>query len=146
MSDQAKGEASRTEALMRALSDSAERIGTVVQLIQAIASQTNLLALNATIESARAGDAGKGFAVVASEVKSLATADRRLVGIGIATMSEEGSGILSGNAAESGSECLFQSLDGARSDPAEVGFHLGPPGFDWAEVRAIAGQIAIGKA
>lgn len=73
VSDQAKAEASRTEALMRALSDSAERIGTVVQLIQAIASQTNLLALNATIESARAGDAGKGFAVVANEVKSLAT-------------------------------------------------------------------------
>jgi methyl-accepting chemotaxis protein len=73
VSDQAKEEASRTEALMRALSDSAERIGTVVQLIQAIASQTNLLALNATIESARAGDAGKGFAVVANEVKSLAT-------------------------------------------------------------------------
>jgi len=76
VSDQAKGEASRTEALMRALSDSAERIGTVVQLIQAIASQTNLLALNATIESARAGDAGKGFAVVANEVKSHATRPR----------------------------------------------------------------------
>jgi methyl-accepting chemotaxis protein len=51
----------------------AERIGTVVQLVQAIASQTNLLALNATIEAARAGDAGKGFAVVASEVKTLAS-------------------------------------------------------------------------
>jgi methyl-accepting chemotaxis protein len=77
VSDRAKDEASRTEALMRALSDSAERIGTVVQLIQAIASQTNLLALNATIESARAGEAGKGFAVVANEVKSLATQTAR---------------------------------------------------------------------
>ncbi|WP_027554210.1 methyl-accepting chemotaxis protein [Bradyrhizobium sp. Cp5.3] len=77
VSDQAKEEASRTEALMRALSHSAERIGTVVQLIQAIASQTNLLALNATIESARAGDAGRGFAVVANEVKSLATQTAR---------------------------------------------------------------------
>lgn len=54
------------------LSGVAERIGTVVQLINGIAGQTNLLALNATIEAARAGDAGKGFAVVASEVKSLA--------------------------------------------------------------------------
>src|SRR6478609_1154540 len=74
------------------------------------------------------------------------TADRRLVGIGIATMSEEGSGILSGNAVASGSECLLQRLDGARGDPAEVGFHLGPARLDRAEVRAVAGQIAIGKA
>jgi hypothetical protein len=38
---------------MRALTDAAERIREVVQLIQDIASQTNLLALNATIEAAR---------------------------------------------------------------------------------------------
>jgi methyl-accepting chemotaxis protein len=55
------------------LATAAERIGNVVDLIQAIAAQTNLLALNATIEAARAGEAGKGFAVVAAEVKSLAT-------------------------------------------------------------------------
>ena len=58
--------------MVEGLSQTAQRIGEVVQLIQTIASQTNLLALNATIEAARAGDAGKGFAVVASEVKSLA--------------------------------------------------------------------------
>ncbi len=62
----------RTDTIVRALAEGAQKIGNVVDLIKTIAGQTNLLALNATIEAARAGDAGKGFAVVASEVKSLA--------------------------------------------------------------------------
>ena len=73
----AVGDAQRTDAIVRALADGAEKIGQVVGLITNIASQTNLLALNATIEAARAGDAGKGFAVVASEVKSLANQTAR---------------------------------------------------------------------
>ncbi|MGS4991388.1 methyl-accepting chemotaxis protein [Roseibium sp. RP-7] len=69
----AAGEAQATNQRMHGLSESASRIGEVVNLIQAIAEQTNLLALNATIEAARAGEAGRGFAVVAAEVKELAT-------------------------------------------------------------------------
>ncbi|BAL77151.1 methyl-accepting chemotaxis protein [Bradyrhizobium cosmicum] len=65
--------ARRTDTIVRALSDGAQQIEHVAELISSIAAQTNLLALNATIEAARAGEAGRGFAVVASEVKSLAS-------------------------------------------------------------------------
>ncbi|MEN3290664.1 MAG: hypothetical protein V7634_4964 [Bradyrhizobium sp.] len=73
VSNRATHETQRTSGLVNGLSSAAEKIGNIIQLIQAIASQTNLLALNATIEAARAGDAGKGFAIVASEVKNLAS-------------------------------------------------------------------------
>jgi methyl-accepting chemotaxis protein len=65
-------EAAASRESVRELTTAAQRIGEIVELINAIASQTNLLALNATIEAARAGEAGKGFAVVAAEVKALA--------------------------------------------------------------------------
>jgi methyl-accepting chemotaxis protein len=73
MTGKAVEDARRTDGIVQALAEGAQKIGHVVGLITSIAGQTNLLALNATIEAARAGDAGKGFAVVASEVKGLAS-------------------------------------------------------------------------
>ena len=74
---QAREAADRSRQTIATLSESTQKIGTVLRLIEAIARQTNLLALNATIEAARAGDAGRGFSIVAQEVKALArqTAD-----------------------------------------------------------------------
>ncbi|MGH6682858.1 MAG: methyl-accepting chemotaxis protein [Pseudolabrys sp.] len=77
MAKAAVGDTQRTQQAIMSLNDTAERIGSVVNIISTIASQTNLLALNATIEAARAGEAGRGFAVVASEVKALANQTSR---------------------------------------------------------------------
>lgn len=54
------------------LTDSFQKILSILTLISGISERTNLLAYNASIEASRAGENGQGFRVVAEEVRRLA--------------------------------------------------------------------------
>ncbi|MGB7444334.1 MAG: methyl-accepting chemotaxis protein [Coleofasciculaceae cyanobacterium] len=53
------------------LSQQADQIAGISELVSDFANQTNMLALNSSVEAVRAGEHGKGFAVVANEVRKL---------------------------------------------------------------------------
>ncbi|NJL36822.1 MAG: methyl-accepting chemotaxis protein [Leptolyngbyaceae cyanobacterium SM1_4_3] len=59
------------------LSEQANQIGSISQLVSDLANQTNMLALNSAVEAVRAGEHGKGFSVVANEIRRLADQSQR---------------------------------------------------------------------
>jgi methyl-accepting chemotaxis protein len=67
-----KGEAAVIGERIRAVLESARRIGGITSTVKDLADQSNMLALNAAIEAVRSGEHGRGFAVVAREIRSLA--------------------------------------------------------------------------
>ncbi len=59
------------------LSEQANQIGSISQLVSDLANKTNMLALNSSVEAVRAGEHGKGFSVVANEIRKLADQSQR---------------------------------------------------------------------
>jgi len=110
--------------IIKTLTNQADQIGDIIQVIDKIADQTNLLALNAAVEAARAGEQGSGFAVVADEVRKLAERttnatkqiaetvesiqnDTRMAG---ESMDEANTNVLQGRSATENSEKVLEEI------------------------------------
>ena len=131
---------SREDAqLVKKLAEQAQKIGTIVQTIDDIASQTNLLALNAAIEAARAGEAGKGFAVVADEVRALASRTSKSTSeiTNMVTQVQNDA-----NDADNAMQASVKVMDDISSQTAELRTILGDVTDKVTEVNAQITQIA----
>ena len=95
----------RSTEAMTMLQQESDKIGSVMDVIKAVAEQTNLLALNAAIEAARAGEAGRGFAVVADEVRGLAQRTQK--------STEEIEGLVAG--LQNGTQQVAQVMNSSRA-------------------------------
>jgi methyl-accepting chemotaxis protein len=63
---------SETWNIVEKLAKHSEKIDSIIEMIDDIASRVNVLGLNASIEATRSGRYGKGFMVVANEIRELA--------------------------------------------------------------------------
>ncbi|PVZ08821.1 methyl-accepting chemotaxis protein [Pseudomonas sp. URIL14HWK12:I9] len=132
-------EVRRSSTAMEELQAESDKIGSVMDVIKAVAEQTNLLALNAAIEAARAGEAGRGFAVVADEVRGLAQRTQK--------STEEIETLVA--ALQSGTQHVAQAMDSSRelTDSSvaltrEAGDALSSIGRTVSSIQAMNQQIA----
>ncbi len=72
LAEEAEKAGNEVVSSLEAFTEYTNKMNSITELINSVASQTSLLALNASIEAARAGEAGRGFAVVATEISNLA--------------------------------------------------------------------------